>query len=105
METKIAHCNEKQYCHMADICQMENNSIAQERGARGRGKISHLKVRNTFFPPGRYFFFKTTRRKYFIFLPLSPQTLQNVAALLSSWKIRAMITLKKFYLSEFLPSM
>lgn len=91
---------------MADICQMENSSVAQERGALGGRENRHSKVRTASFP-GRYFFFffKTTRRKCFIFQSLSPKTLQNVAALLSSWKIRAVISLKKFYLSEFLPSM
>lgn len=88
---------------MADICQMENSPVAQEKGAGGGGGNRHSKVRTT-FSPGRYFF-KTRRRKYFTFRSLSPQALQNVDALLSSWKIRAMITFKKFSLSEFLPSM
>lgn len=90
---------------MADSCQMENGSVVQERGTgEGEGENRHSKVRTIFFSPRRHFF-KTTRRKYFIFWSHSPQALQNVDALLSSWKIRAMITLKKFYLSECLPSM
>lgn len=89
---------------MADICQIENSSEAQERGEGGGRENRHSKVRTTFFP-WLVFFFKATRRKYFIFQSLSPQALQNIAALLSGWKIRAVITLKKFYLSEFLPSM
>lgn len=56
---------------MADVCQMENSSVAQERGARGGGQNSHSKVITAFFP-GRYFFSKTTKRKCFIFQSLSP---------------------------------
>lgn len=76
METKSAHGYEKQCCHMADSCQMQNSSVAQERGmgGGGGGENRHSKVRTTFFfPPWKILFFKTTRRKYFIFLvPLSP---------------------------------
>lgn len=107
METKSAHGYEKQCCHMADSCQMQNSSVAQERGmGGGGGENRHSKVRTTFFfPPGRYFFLRQQEESILFFWSLSPQALQNVDALLSSWKIRAMITLKKFYLSEFLPSM
>ena len=28
----------KQYCHLADVCQMENSSTAQERRAEGAGE-------------------------------------------------------------------
>lgn len=83
METKIAHCCEAQYRHIGDICQTKNSSAAQERGAGAAGgENRHLKVRTTFFT-GKIFF-KTTRRKHFIFQSLSPQALQNIVALLSS---------------------
>lgn len=79
-------------------CQMENGSVAQERQEGGGGGDRYLKVRTTFFPlEDSFFFCKTTRRKHFIFQSLSPQALQNVDALLSSWKIRAMIILKKSF--------
>lgn len=83
---------------------MENSSIAQERRAGEAGENRHSKVRTILFSLEDNFF-KTRRRKRFIFWSLSPQALQNLDALFSSWKIRAMITLKKFYLSEFLLSM
>lgn len=93
-----------QYCHLADVCQMEKALLHRKEEQEEQEKIGIQRWELSFFP-GRYIFFKTTRRKHFIFQSLSPQALQNVDALLSSWKIRAMITLKKFCLSEFLLSM
>lgn len=40
---------------MADVCQMENSSVAQESRAGGGGENSYSKV-ITVFSPGRYFF-------------------------------------------------
>lgn len=57
---------------MAGICQMENSSLAPERGAGGEGGgNSHSKVRTAFFP-GRYFFFQDYKKKVLYFsVPLS----------------------------------
>lgn len=56
----------KQYCYIADVCQMENSSVAQERGAGGGGQNSHSKVTTAFFP-GRFFFFPRLQEESALF--------------------------------------
>lgn len=89
---------------MADICQTKDSSVAPGEERVEEEEKTGIQRWELLFSL-EDIFFKTTRRKYFIFQSLYPQALQNINALLSSWKIRAMITSKKFYLSEYLPSM
>lgn len=60
---------------MADSCQMENSSVAQERGSGGGGggENRHSKVRTTFCFPLEDIFLRQQEESILFFGPILPR--------------------------------